>query len=213
MTVQRTAAVSVIKNMSKGGRIMNKGKIIATLLTVALMLGGCAKKELVKSEEPAVPAVTSSATDSKSSVPAETSVSTPAVPDATTTTSTDLDAAGASALADQQKGLLETVYFDYDSFVLSESTRDALSRNAQALKRKYAGMVRLEGHCDERGSDEYNLALGEKRAQSARSYLVTLGVAPERLSVISYGKERPAVQGSSDDAWAKNRRVEFVLTK
>ena len=73
--------------------------------------------------------------------------------------------------------------------------------------------VRIEGNCDERGSAEYNLALGERRAKAAQKYLVTMGVKPERLSVISYGKEKPAVQGSDESAWAKNRRDEFVIVK
>ncbi|NIQ98388.1 MAG: OmpA family protein, partial [Desulfuromonadales bacterium] len=68
-----------------------------------------------------------------------------------------------------------------------------------------------QGHCDERGSDSYNLALGEKRARAAHDYLVSLGISPERLSIISYGEERPLVQQSTENAWAKNRRAEFVV--
>lgn len=194
---------------------MRKGKIVVMFLAAALMVGGCAKKELVRTDEPAAPVTSPAASDSRPAAPAETPVSTPAVPDASTTAVTDLGAAGAgdAARAGQQQGLLETVYFDYDSFLLAPAGRDALSRNAQLLLRKHAGAVRIEGHCDERGSDEYNLALGEKRAQAARNYLVTLGVPAQRLSVISYGKERPAVQGSTEEAWAKNRRAEFVLIK
>ena len=73
--------------------------------------------------------------------------------------------------------------------------------------------VEIEGHCDERGSDEYNLALGEKRAKAAMAYLSTLGVPPEQLSIISYGKERPLDAGQNEESWAKNRRVEFVIVK
>jgi peptidoglycan-associated lipoprotein len=192
---------------------MNKGKIVATLLAVALLAGGCAKKELVRTEEPASAVTSPVAKESRPASPAETPVSTPAVPDSATT-ATDLGSAAADAAkAGQQQGLLETVYFDYDSFLLSQPSRDALNRNGQLLLRKVSGKVRIEGHCDERGSDEYNLALGEKRAQATRNYLVSLGVPAERLSTISYGKERPAVQGSTEEAWARNRRVEFVVTK
>jgi peptidoglycan-associated lipoprotein len=193
---------------------MNKGKIVATLLAVALVASGCAKKELVRTEEPVPATAPPAARESRPAGPAETPVSTPAVPDSATTTAADLGSAAADAAkAGQQQGLLETVYFDYDSFLLSQASRDALNRNGQLLLRKVSGKVRLEGHCDERGSDEYNLALGEKRAQAARNYLMSLGVTADRLSVISYGKERPAVQGSTEEAWARNRRVEFVLTK
>ena len=86
----------------------------------------------------------------------------------------------------------ETIYFDLDSYVLRQDARDALGKNAQWLLKKSTATVRLEGNCDERGSDEYNLALGEKRAKAAKSYLVTLGVPADRLVTISYGKEKPA---------------------
>jgi peptidoglycan-associated lipoprotein len=74
-----------------------------------------------------------------------------------------------------------------------------------------ASKINIEGNCDERGSAEYNLALGERRAKAARQYLVTLGIEPGRLSTISYGKEKPALQGNGEEAWAKNRRAEFVI--
>jgi peptidoglycan-associated lipoprotein len=81
------------------------------------------------------------------------------------------------------------------------------------MLKKYKGKVKLEGHCDERGSDEYNLALGENRAKAALNYLVALGVPPEQLSIISYGKEKPLDNGHTEEAWAKNRRVEFTPVK
>ena len=81
------------------------------------------------------------------------------------------------------------------------------------MKKNSALKVRIEGHCDERGSDEYNLALGERRAKAAMNYLVTLGIADKRLSVISYGKEKPVDPGHDEAAWAKNRRAEFVIQK
>jgi peptidoglycan-associated lipoprotein len=108
---------------------------------------------------------------------------------------------------------LKMINFDFDSYVLSQPARDVLYNNADYLLKKYKGKVKLEGHCDERGSDEYNLALGEKRAKAAMDYLATLGVPPEQLSIISYGKERPLDAGHSEENWAKNRRVEFVIIK
>jgi len=107
----------------------------------------------------------------------------------------------------------EAIYFDFDSYVLSQDARDSLDMNAQWLKKNTEHKVRLEGHCDERGSDEYNLALGEKRAKAAFSYLATLGIPEDRLSTVSYGKEKPADPGHDEAAWAKNRRVEFVIVK
>jgi len=104
---------------------------------------------------------------------------------------------------------LNRIHFDFDQFTLSSTARDILAANAAAIKAAPGGKVRIEGHCDERGSDEYNLALGEKRAQAARDYLISLGVAPDRLETISYGEEMPLDPASNEEAWAKNRRAEF----
>jgi len=109
--------------------------------------------------------------------------------------------------------LLQTVYFDFDSFVLSPTARDVLAKNAEYLKKNTGIRVQLEGHTDERGSDDYNLSLGEKRAKAAQSYLTTLGIEAGRLSIISYGEEKPADPAHTEEAWARNRRVEFVITK
>lgn len=108
---------------------------------------------------------------------------------------------------------LQTVYFDFDSYVLRQTDRDTLYKNAEYLLKKYKGKVKLEGHCDERGSDEYNLALGENRAKAALNYLITLGVPAEQLSIVSYGKEKPVDNGHTEESWAKNRRVEFTVVK
>ena len=105
---------------------------------------------------------------------------------------------------------LTTIYFTFDSSGLSESARSSLSNNAELLAKGSVDKIRIEGNCDERGSAEYNLALGERRAKSVHQYLETLGVDPDRLSIISYGKEKTAVLGSNEEAWAKNRRAEFV---
>ena len=105
----------------------------------------------------------------------------------------------------------DRVFFDFDKYSLKPKARETLQRQAAWLKR-YAGVViTVEGHCDERGTREYNLALGERRAASAKNYLVALGVNPNRIRTISYGKERPAVAGSNDGAWAQNRRSVTVV--
>ena len=118
------------------------------------------------------------------------------------------------AKAAPEVSAFETVYFDFDKSDLRQDARNALTKNAETLlKSNRTAKIKIEGHCDERGSAEYNLALGERRATSALQYLVTLGVKPDRLSIISYGKEKPAVQGHDEEAWAKNRRAEFVIDK
>ena len=106
------------------------------------------------------------------------------------------------------------IFFDFDAYVLSQSSRDSLNQNAAyLLKKNPSAKIQIEGHCDERGTDEYNLALGEKRAKAALDYLVTLGVPVSRLSFISYGKEKPADPGHDETAWTKNRRDEFMVIK
>lgn len=105
------------------------------------------------------------------------------------------------------------IYFDFDKSELKPEARAILEKKASWLRGNGAYKVRIEGHCDERGTNEYNLALGERRANSALKYLNALGVSAERISTISYGEERPADPGHNQAAWAKNRRDEFKLYK
>ena len=104
----------------------------------------------------------------------------------------------------------DATYFDYDKASIRDDQRPVLTKDADKLKANMDMKVTLEGHCDERGTVEYNLALGQKRADSAKGFLVKAGVAADRLKTVSYGKERPADAGHSEAAWAKNRRVEIV---
>jgi peptidoglycan-associated lipoprotein len=107
---------------------------------------------------------------------------------------------------------LKPVFYELDSTELSQSAQQALQENADIL-RKYANwQITIEGHCDERGTPEYNLALGERRAITARDYLVSLGIPAARVKTVSYGKEFPFDPGHNDAAWAKNRRAHFVIT-
>jgi peptidoglycan-associated lipoprotein len=200
--------------------------LLAGLSMTALVSGGCANNEAVKKEEP-VP-VTAKAETTKAEQPkseqtkteqGKSEVTNPVQqpntkneenktepPKQAEASAAKFSAAGATSL--------ETVYFDFDSSDLRQDARNVLSKNAEILlKSKTDAKLKIEGHCDERGSAEYNLALGERRAKSALQYMLTLGVQPDRLSVISYGKEKPAVQGNDEAAWAKNRRDEFIIDK
>ncbi len=107
--------------------------------------------------------------------------------------------------------VLRTVYFEFNEFKLADSTRRSLSDNAACIEKSGLTKLRLEGHADERGSTEYNLSLGQRRADSVRTYLVNLGVAESGIRTVSYGEEQPAETGFSERAWAKNRRVEFIV--
>ena len=106
---------------------------------------------------------------------------------------------------------LEDIFFDFDRANLRPDALDAMERNARALEETPGIRLVLEGHCDERGTTEYNLALGEKRAKAAREFLVRYGIDASRLRVVSYGEERPFDPGHDEAAWAKNRRVHFVV--
>jgi peptidoglycan-associated lipoprotein len=107
---------------------------------------------------------------------------------------------------------LQTVNFPYDSFVLDKTAKSVLQNNAQIMKDKTSLKVQIEGHCDQRGGIQYNIALGEKRANATRAYLVDLGIEGERVTTISYGKERPLATGTSEEDYARNRRANFVIT-
>jgi len=198
-------------------------KIVGCVLFLsfaALMSGGCAKKDLVKTEEPipsvqtAPPARTETVrpTDERPApvqpapiveTPTREGMITPETPQQ------QGDAQGSAELQNQ----LQAIYFNFDSAALSDESRSILSKNADLLIKQSSVNIRIEGNSDERGSDEYNLALGERRAQAARDYLVNLGIQPERISVISYGEEKPVDAGHDEAAWAKNRRDEFVIVK
>jgi peptidoglycan-associated lipoprotein len=108
---------------------------------------------------------------------------------------------------------VQDIFFDYDKSEIRPDSRERLEKAAGYMKAHPATEFLLEGHCDERGTREYNLALGERRANATKDFLASLGVDPDKLKTISYGKERPFVEGHDESAWSKNRRTHFVLTK
>ena len=122
---------------------------------------------------------------------------------------------GSGIVAGSQEDLIvnvgDRVFFGYDSSDLDSDALELLQDQVAWLKQNSNVSVTIEGHCDERGTREYNLALGEKRAQAVKNYLIGLGINPDRVSTISYGKERPAVVGSNDGAWAQNRRSVTIV--
>jgi peptidoglycan-associated lipoprotein len=129
-------------------------------------------------------------------------------------------AAAAETIADpatetllaEKKGWIRDAFFPYDSAVITQESQENLGTTAQWLRNHRTYHVLIEGHCDERGTEQYNLALGDKRAYDAREYLATLGIDTQRMSTISYGKEKPFDPGHDETAWAKNRRAHVVLT-
>lgn len=109
--------------------------------------------------------------------------------------------------------LAQPVYFAFDRFDLSPETQRLLDQKLEVLRAFPRLMILIEGHCDERGSDEYNIALGNRRAAAVKRYLVEHGIAEDRIEIVSYGEERPAVAESNEEAWARNRRAEFRITR
>ncbi|ABB23498.1 peptidoglycan-associated lipoprotein Pal [Pelodictyon luteolum] len=105
---------------------------------------------------------------------------------------------------------LGDVFFDFDQSALRMDAVSQLKNNAAWMDANRSKRVIVEGHCDERGTNEYNMALGERRASSAKEYIVSLGISPERIETLSYGEEKPFAQGSTEEAWAQNRRAHFV---
>ncbi len=107
--------------------------------------------------------------------------------------------------------LRERIHFDFDSYELKPQDREILKEKAAILRSRQDIELMIEGHCDERGTEEYNLALGERRARAAYEYLILLGISPDRMSIISYGEEKPLDPGHNEEAWAKNRRAQFRI--
>ncbi len=163
---------------------------LITALMASLMVVACKSK-------PKDPAGTVGGTEGQSLDP---SVS-------TTDTGGTFDATGSDS---GKINGLSSVNFDYDSSTLSTDSRRRLAENAEWIKSNANATVQVEGHCDSRGSVEYNLALGERRAKAVKNYLVSLGIDSKRLTLISYGEEKPLVSGDTEDAYAKNRRANFV---
>ena len=176
---------------------------LAAAVVVLLPLAGCARKK------PVTPPSSAPAPVTQEVAPAPAPSSPREADPVASPLDGDLVAANEHAY---RSGLLGDVYFAFDLATLDETARERLSRNAEFLRQRPEFEVTLEGHCDERGTNEYNLALGERRAQSAREYLRSLGIASERLRTLSYGEERPACSQSDESCWQRNRRVHFLLS-
>ncbi|MEO5968564.1 MAG: OmpA family protein [Bdellovibrionia bacterium] len=131
----------------------------------------------------------------------------------TASTAPGADDNGTLGDSDSGKALgLQTINFPYDTYTLDESGKATLKANAEILKAQPGLKIQIEGHCDQRGGIQYNIALGEKRANIAKKYLQELGIPETRMTVISFGKEKPIDTGTSEDSYAKNRRDNFVIT-
>jgi len=186
-----------VKQEDERMKIGYRGFVVVLVVSVMFLVTGCAKKAVAPPEVEVTPPV----------------VETPKV-------TTEMDMAEmvdpeveARRILDQEMAEFENrdISFEFDKFNLTPEARKILAEKASFLNANPGVNILIEGHCDERGTREYNLALGDRRANSAKDYLVFLGIRPDRISTISYGKERPLDPASNEEAWAKNRRANFVI--
>lgn len=174
--------------------MMRSSRVMMVLVSTSLVLGAC-KKKPAPAPTPAPNAPAERAPERK----------TPPAP-------VDTMAAYNEKVAAARLRLLETIYFEYDADELRDEARASLDAKIAILNANPSLRIRVAGHCDERGSDEYNIALGRRRAEAAKRYLTDRGIDAARIETSSFGRERPAVQGSTEEAWSKNRRDEFEIT-
>ena len=179
------------------------------LLAVTLAVPACAKKVPPVAATPAPPPTTQQAPPAPPTQPPQRVADDLPVPPQPIAE----DSISNRSLDDLNRDSpLKPVFFPLDSADLDDTGRAAATANAEMLRKYPSWIVTLEGHCDERGTAEYNLALGERRAVAVKTYLVSLGVSPDRLRTVSYGKEFPFDPGHTDESWSKNRRAQFVIT-
>ena len=198
---------------------MKRSLVVAALVVFAFssvfLLSSCAKKQIITEEE---------AMEAPAKVEEEKPVAAAKEEEAKVERLKELEAAKKEepAKIDEEKAWMErraakfeaeSIYFDFDKSFIKLEYRPILNEKAAFLKDYPEMRVRIEGNCDERGTNEYNLALGERRSNSAKNFLVSWGIAADRIEIISYGEERPRGLGHNEDSWSQNRRDDFVLIR
>jgi peptidoglycan-associated lipoprotein len=207
-------------NKKKGATKMKKLLVfLIPLLCIVLMFNTCSKKTAgVQEDKGETPAKVTPAPeqpkpvqkpDTLAKVPAPVVTPPPAEPKPVIADTQKVAAIAEPSLKDEL-AQCNTVYFDYDRYDLRPDAIATLEKAAKVLKQYPNAIITIEGHCDERGTVEYNLALGERRAHAVKTYLINYGIKPDNLITISYGKERPIDPGHNEEAWAKNRRAVLV---
>ena len=183
-------------------------KPLFTLFAATFLLAACETASTISEEAAGTSSADATASSASSTASASSSSSSSS---SSASAASDADNSALEAARAEMVSIGDTVLFGYDSSQLSADAMATLDAQAALLNAKPSFRVKVEGHADERGTREYNLALGERRASAARDYLVAKGVDGSRIRIVSYGKERPAAVGSNEEAWAKNRRSVTVL--
>ena len=184
--------------------------VVATLVIGTALFAGCAKRPATTAASAPAPTGTA-ATTSGTGGTAATAPTPPAAPPATAAPATPAPTARPQPKEFVAVADLKPIYFDFDKYDIRPADAKVLDANAQWLKSNDSQLVLIEGHCDERGTNEYNLALGERRAKSTMNYLVSQGVQASRITIISYGEERPSCTQKNEECWSKNRRAQFLV--
>jgi len=190
---------------------------MAALLIVGVIAAGCAKRpattQVSSAPAPTGAATTTPGTPTAAPAPASSEPATAAPTPGSGSTAAPAPAPGARPSPKEFIAVAEMrdVFFDFDKYDVRPSDAKILDANAAWLKTNAEHLVLIEGHCDERGTNEYNLALGERRAKSTMNYLVSQGIQASRITIISYGEERPVCTEKTEECWAKNRRAHFLV--
>ncbi len=188
---------------------MRRRVLLLILLSFCVVAASsCRSRRKVPPPQSAPPVATATAPEPAVSVPAPDRDFVPPQPDRADVLSEDILEANRVA---RERGWIRDAFFAFDASTLDAEAQEALRQSATWLRQNPEYRIRIEGHCDERGTEQYNLALGDRRADTALSYLATLGVDRARIQTVSYGEERPFEEGSDESAWAQNRRAHLVL--
>ena len=188
---------------------MRKIIILSSLVIFVLAYAGCAGKYLTPCEK-----IASAQKESAIKQNEQTSIgSTPVKQEESVKQSINKEQTTLKPTVSQLTADLKDIHFNYDKYNLQPEDREILTAHAKWLLKNSKYIVKIEGNCDERGTEEYNMALGQKRADEAKTYLIDMGINKKRITTISYGKDRPLDPAHNEEAWAKNRRDDFVLSK
>jgi peptidoglycan-associated lipoprotein len=192
----------MVTTLTKGGFEMKKFLLLAAILGLAAF--GCAERKAVLPAQPQ---------DMQQPQTKESDESKKAREKITEQEMAKVESKDVASKFEEISGMFKDIYFDYDKYDVQDDAKQTLKAVADYLRKNMAQKLLIEGHCDERGTSEYNLGLGDKRAKSAKDFLVSLGVPSSRIDTISYGKEKPACSEHTEDCWAQSRRDHFVVLK
>lgn len=183
-------------------------KLLLIMMVLGLIVSGCAQKKVVAPEAEQPEAMRQGVMEEKKI--AETTKPAEKIKEEQMA---KVESKDIVSKAEEVSGMFQDIHFDFDKYDIREDAKPILKALADYLVKNNNHKVLIEGHCDERGTNEYNLALGDKRARAAKDYLISLGVPSARIDTISYGEEKPLCTEHNEDCWAKNRRAHFIIIK